>query len=76
MLIHAGAKANELGERTETGCMIYYWLHRKNTYVPADFYNYFQYGMDFLISETTHVVKKIVLHTNVVGTSVFFECGD
>jgi len=29
------------------------------------FYNYFQYGLDFLISETTHIVKKIVLHTNV-----------
>ncbi|KAF8812534.1 UPF0183-domain-containing protein [Phlegmacium glaucopus] len=35
------------------------------------FYNYFQYGLDFLISETTHLVKKIVLHTNVPGTPLF-----
>jgi len=35
------------------------------------FYNYFQYGMDFLISETTHVVRKIVLHTNVPGSPLF-----
>lgn len=31
-----------------------------------DFYNYFQHGIDFLISEHTHLVKKIVLHSNVV----------
>lgn len=31
-----------------------------------DFYNYFQHGIDFLISEHTHIVKKIVLHSNVV----------
>ena len=35
----------------------------------ADFYNYFQYGIDFLISGTTHIVKKIILHTNIVGLS-------
>ncbi|EIN10434.1 UPF0183-domain-containing protein [Punctularia strigosozonata HHB-11173 SS5] len=35
------------------------------------FYNYFQYGMDILISGDTHNVKKIVLHTNVPGTPLF-----
>ncbi|KAF8165255.1 hypothetical protein B0H34DRAFT_688473 [Crassisporium funariophilum] len=35
------------------------------------FYNYFQHGMDFLLSETTHVVKKILLHTNVPGSPLF-----
>jgi len=35
------------------------------------FYNYFQYGIDFLISDNTHVVKKIILHTNVPGTPLF-----
>lgn len=31
-----------------------------------DFYNYHQHGIDFLISGTTHTVKKIILHTNIV----------
>ncbi|KAF5322247.1 hypothetical protein D9619_000792 [Psilocybe cf. subviscida] len=35
------------------------------------FYNYFQYGIDFLISENSHVVKKIILHTNVPGSPLF-----
>ncbi|KAG8903971.1 SNAP receptor [Tulasnella sp. 403] len=30
------------------------------------FYNYFQYGIDFLISGTSHVVKKAILHSNVI----------
>jgi hypothetical protein len=34
----------------------------------SDFYNYFQHGIDFLLSDHTHVVKKIILHTNVVST--------
>ena len=34
-----------------------------------DFYNYFRYGIDFLISGKTHVVEKIVLHTNIVRLS-------
>ena len=41
-----------------------------------DFYNYPQYGIDFLISGATHTVRKIILHTNIVGfitTDVF--CG-
>ena len=36
-----------------------------------DFYNYFQHGIDFLISGRTHKVKKIILHSNLVGTCVF-----
>ncbi|KAK2466284.1 hypothetical protein APHAL10511_001926 [Amanita phalloides] len=35
------------------------------------FYNYFQHGIDFFISSSTHVVKKIVLHTNVLGSPLF-----
>ena len=38
-----------------------------------DFYNYFQHGIDFFISSSTHVVKKIILHTNVVCLSLFFR---
>ncbi|TBU32827.1 hypothetical protein BD311DRAFT_686113 [Dichomitus squalens] len=36
-----------------------------------DFYNYQQHGIDFLISGSTHTVKKIILHTNVPGTPLF-----
>jgi len=38
---------------------------------PSYFYNYFQHGIDFLISDHTHLVKKIILHTNVPGTPLF-----
>jgi hypothetical protein len=32
-----------------------------------DFYNYFQHGIDFLITGDTHIVRKIILHTNIVS---------
>ncbi|KAH8113235.1 UPF0183-domain-containing protein [Phellopilus nigrolimitatus] len=35
------------------------------------FYNYFQFGVDFLISASTHLVQKIILHTNIPGTPMF-----
>jgi len=35
------------------------------------FYNYFQYGVDFLLSGKTHIVQKIILHSNVPGTYLF-----
>jgi len=37
---------------------------------PSDFYNYFQHGLDFLITGDTHKVKKIVLHTNIVSITM------
>ncbi|KAJ7129561.1 hypothetical protein C8R44DRAFT_777077 [Mycena epipterygia] len=37
---------------------------------PAYFYNYFQHGLDFLLSPN-HVVTKIVLHSNVPGSPLF-----
>jgi len=35
------------------------------------FYNYFQHGIDFLISGATHTVRKIILHTNIPGSPLF-----
>ncbi|KDQ64597.1 hypothetical protein JAAARDRAFT_75176 [Jaapia argillacea MUCL 33604] len=35
------------------------------------FYNYFQHGIDILISGGSHIVKKIILHTNIPGTPLF-----
>ncbi|KAF8913994.1 hypothetical protein CPB84DRAFT_1758102 [Gymnopilus junonius] len=35
------------------------------------FYNYFQHGIDFLISESTNVVTKIIVHSNVPGSPLF-----
>ncbi|KAH7105407.1 UPF0183-domain-containing protein [Auriculariales sp. MPI-PUGE-AT-0066] len=35
------------------------------------FYNYLQYGMDILISGKTHIVKKIILHSNIPGSPMF-----
>jgi hypothetical protein len=37
-----------------------------------DFYNYFQYGIDFLISGATHTVRKIILHTNIVSPTTAY----
>ena len=31
------------------------------------FYNYYYLGIDFLFDRYTHLVKKIVLHTNITG---------
>ncbi|KAF5387713.1 hypothetical protein D9615_000496 [Tricholomella constricta] len=38
---------------------------------PRYFYNYFQHGIDFLISGPSHVVTKIILHSNVPGSPLF-----
>jgi len=35
------------------------------------FMNYFQHGLDFLIDGDTHTVKKILLHTNALGSPAF-----
>eukprot|EP00457_Paulinella_chromatophora_P003432 gb/GEZN01003440.1/.p1 GENE.gb/GEZN01003440.1/~~gb/GEZN01003440.1/.p1 ORF type:complete len:414 (+),score=35.72 gb/GEZN01003440.1/:447-1688(+) len=34
-------------------------------------FNYFMLGMDFLIDGSTHCVKKILLHSNLIGTISF-----
>lgn len=35
------------------------------------FYNYFHHGIDFLISGQTHIVRKIIVHSNVPGSPLF-----
>jgi len=35
------------------------------------FWNYFSHGIDFLISGQTHIVRKIILHSNVPGSPLF-----
>ncbi|KAL4241914.1 PHAF1 family protein [Abortiporus biennis] len=51
-------------------------IHSKDSQANAEigkayFYNYFQYGIDFLISGSTSRVKKIIIHTNIPGTPMF-----
>lgn len=52
-------------------------IHSPNPQLEEDrdctdyFYNYFHHGIDFLISGQTHVVRKIVLHSNVPGSPLF-----
>lgn len=41
----------------------------KITHQFTDFYNYFQHGVDFLLSGKTNIVKKIIIHSNVVCKS-------
>lgn len=37
----------------------------------TDFYNYLQHGIDVLLDGSTHIVKKIILHTNIVRDMYF-----
>lgn len=52
--------------------MIVRFLQIRGTHLTnlLDFYNYPQLGIDFLLSGTTHLVKKIILHSNIVRRSL------
>ncbi|PPQ68008.1 hypothetical protein CVT26_007371 [Gymnopilus dilepis] len=66
MKIHAATEVDD-----GTGCGLSIQCSVLGTKSSADFYNYFQHGMDFLISESTNVVIKIILHSNVAGSPLF-----
>ncbi|KAG8963958.1 hypothetical protein FRC03_002389 [Tulasnella sp. 419] len=57
-------------ERNASSCT-HSELDFENEESDGYFYNYLQYGIDFLISGYSHVVQKIILHTNVPGTHLF-----
>ena len=61
MSIHANEQVNN-----DPGCKTFYSFCIPSFQDHEDFYNYFQHGIDFLISGVDHVVRKIVLHTNIV----------
>ena len=67
MSIHSSKK--HAGGEDDRGCKSVHitFIPRANWLV--DFYNYFDHGIDFLISDSTHIVKKIVLHTNIVSVA-------
>lgn len=71
MSIHSATKPSH--EETDTDCKIpplqTIRQFSRRLFLLLDFYNYFQHGLDFLISGSTHIVKKIVLHSNVVSDS-------
>ena len=69
MAIHA--RNPSLDPHSDPSCMSpsFSTRARAHSAISSDFYNYFQHGIDFLISGTTHVVIKIVLHTNIVSSS-------
>ncbi|OCH92937.1 UPF0183-domain-containing protein [Obba rivulosa] len=51
-------------------------IHSRSSDREADadtdyFYNYLQHGIDFLISGSTHTVRKIILHSNIPGSPLF-----
>lgn len=49
-------------------CKMHYYEHNYLSRPSfPDFYNYFQHGIDFMITGDTHVVRKIILHTNIVS---------
>lgn len=44
---------------------------RPRSFYPDYFFNYFELGFDLLFDGTSHKVKKIILHTNLIGTADF-----
>ena len=72
MTIHSNSKKED--EEIDTGCQckITPCHHLTKSHI-TDFYNYFQHGIDVLLSGTTHVVKKIILHSNIVRL-ILYPC--
>ena len=70
MAIHSRTRSDE--DNTDPSCTVVYYPNCPFAHIMCelDFYNYFQHGIDFLISDHTHIVKKIILHTNVVRVCV------
>jgi hypothetical protein len=66
MKIHAVSPSSQ--PEGATSCKMPHNVHNQLSRPTCpDFYNYFQHGIDFLIAGDTHVVKKIILHTNIVS---------
>ena len=72
MAIHA--RSHNEDESPEQSCTSIDHLvlpsHSSTPLHSVDFYNYFQHGIDFLLSDHTHIVKKIILHSNVVSAFI------
>ncbi|KAG8817477.1 hypothetical protein FRC18_000494 [Serendipita sp. 400] len=45
--------------------------HESDPSLNSYFMNYFNHGIDFLIDGQSHLLKKIVLHSNTVGSPLF-----
>jgi hypothetical protein len=66
MTIHSTGRSTDDINYTDCAYLPQYGAGRISNCLP-DFYNYFQHGIEFLISGSTHIVQKIILHTNVVS---------
>lgn len=64
--IHASSIPATEHHKEENDCAFFPPRNEELSKYPLDFYNYFQYGIDFLVSGVTHKVKKIILHSNIV----------
>ena len=42
-------------------------------HIYIDFYNYLHHGVDVLLDGSTHLVKKIILHSNIVGVKTLLS---
>lgn len=76
MLIHKSAAAHNAEDEDSEGCTYHSDLTAWSACLlepNLDFYNYFQYGIDILISGSTHVVQKVILHSNVVGVDSILD---
>jgi hypothetical protein len=66
MKIHAVGPSSQ--PEVATSCKTSHIVHNRLSRPRfSDFYNYFQYGIDFLVAGDKHIVKKIILHTNIVS---------
>ena len=71
MTIHSRSRSLD---GSEDGCKYTHTSPLPSIYpfFTSDFYNYFQFGVDFFISSSTHLVQKILLHTNIVREAISF----
>ena len=67
MTIHSTNKStDDFNAESDCVCVPFYLICCTQPTGLTDFYNYFQHGLDFFISGSTHTVKKIIVHTNIV----------
>ncbi|CAK5275623.1 unnamed protein product [Mycena citricolor] len=61
---------NKVHAKEDERMTIHATAHPRTGSESCYFYNYFQHGLDFLLS-STHVVIKIIIHSNIPGSPLF-----
>jgi hypothetical protein len=62
--IHAPTRSDN---SPSNDCQSSYFISTNHSHM-TDFMNYFNHGIDFLMDGSSHILKKIILHSNTVNT--------